>query len=392
MNSPLDPWPVAAARNDVQRHFPTLDGLRGLAILLVIPHNADVFGPVSGLLWPAALLAHAGWVGVQLFFVLSGFLITSNLLDTQQAGNYYQSFFARRTLRIFPLYYGTLFVALIVVPHFVALAPEVAATHVHQVWLWTFLVNWAEPFGKAVHGFPHFWSLSVEEQFYLVWPFLVHRRSPRSVWTLCTTLIIAALLIRCAMLFAGARAEEIYMFTICRMDALAAGAAAAALIRMPAAVALLRRYSNKLWITGLVLGLVGAAITDTYALYGSGTFTIGYTLLSVCFALLLLGALAPSSRINAPYHAVLTFAPLRSVGKYSYGMYVFHMLIIMVIGPKILAPLRGLTSFYPVLYALVIAVLSYVAAVISYQCYEKHFLKLKRRFKPQTTQALQTVV
>lgn len=387
MTSPVQSAP---SRLDTRGHFPALDGLRGLAILLVILHNADAYGRVSGVLWPVAMLSHAGWIGVELFFVLSGFLITNNLLDTQQATNYYQSFFARRTLRIFPLYYGTLFIALIVAPHFVAEDPGIAASRAHQVWLWTFMVNWTEPFGKAVHGFPHFWSLSVEEQFYLVWPFLIRRRTPRSVWTVCATLIAVAFLIRCAMLIVGAKSEAIYMFTVCRMDALAAGAAAAALVRMPAAVAVLHRHSNKLWIMGLALGVIGAAVTDTYAVYGRGTFTIGYTMLSVCFALLLLGAIAAPSRINIPYQKVLAYAPLRSVGKYSYAMYVFHMLIILSIGPSILAQLKPLTSFYPLLYVLVITMLSYVAAFISYHCYEKHFLKLKGRFSPRTARLLQT--
>lgn len=384
------PESIDPAARHVQRHFPALDGLRGLAILLVIPHNADAFTHATGLLWPAALLAHAGWIGVQLFFVLSGFLITSNLLDAQQATNYYQSFFARRTLRIFPLYYGTLFVALIVVPQFVVQPPEVTSTYVHQVWLWTFLVNWVEPFGKAVYGFPHFWSLAVEEQFYLAWPFLMRRRSARSVWKLCAILMAVALLTRCAMLFAGAKAEEIYMFTICRMDALAAGAAAAAVIRMPQAAAMLRRYSDKFCIAGLALGVVGAAVTDTYAVYGIGTFIFGYTILSVCFGVLLLGAIAPASRFAAPYQAVLNWAPLRSVGKYSYAMYVFHMLIIFIVGSALLPKLQQWTRYYPVIYALSIALLSYLAAFISYHCYEKHFLKLKDRFKPRLDGELQT--
>jgi peptidoglycan/LPS O-acetylase OafA/YrhL len=377
--------PSAPPYFSTRRYFPALDGLRGLAILLVILHNADVYGNVSGVLWPAALLSHAGWTGVELFFVLSGFLITNNLLDTQQAGNYFESFFARRTLRIFPLYYGTLFVALIVAPHFVAQDPVIAASRVHQVWLWTFMANWAEPFGKAVHGFPHFWSLSVEEQFYLVWPFLLRRRNPPAVWTICATLIVAAFCIRCAMLLIGAPSEAIYMLTVCRMDALAAGAAAAALLRIPAAVSVLHRHSDRLWISGLALGAIGAVVTDTYSLYGHGTFTIGYTILSACFALLVLGAIAAPSRINTPYQKLLAFAPLRSIGKYSYAMYVFHMLIILSIGPAILAQLKPVTQFYPPLYALVITALSYIAALVSYHCYEKHFLKLKGRFKPRST-------
>ena len=119
-------------------HIPALDGLRGVAILLVIPHNADIFSNSAAWLWPMALLAHAGWVGVQLFFVLSGFLITRNLLASRGDSNYLRSFYARRALRIFPLYFLTLFVGLVLLPQLVTYTPEALASHQHQPWLWTF--------------------------------------------------------------------------------------------------------------------------------------------------------------------------------------------------------------------------------------------------------------
>lgn len=384
MSSPATASPLPAPR-----HYPALDGLRGLAILLVIPHNSDVFAP--GTLLLPAWIAHTGWIGVQLFFVLSGFLITSNLLDSQSASNYYSSFFARRTLRIFPLYYGTLFVVLIVLPHFIAHPPQIMATHVHQVWLWTFLVNWVEPFGKTVHGFSHFWSLAVEEQFYLVWPLLMHRRTARAAALLCGALIVVALLVRCGMLLHGARPEEIYMFTVCRMDALAAGAAAAALLRVPAAAAFIRRAGDRLLIAALVLGIAGALVTSAYAVYGTGTFTIGYTVLSICFALLLLAGLDPAGGLTGRYQALLKFAPLRSVGKYSYGMYVFHLLIILSLGQHLLPVLKQFTAYYPLLYPAIMVALSYAIAVLSYQCFERHFLKLKDGFKPRPAPTLPTL-
>lgn len=375
-------------RSSWQRHVPALDGLRGLAILLVIPHNADVFSGPAGMMWPAAMLAHAGWIGVQLFFVLSGFLITGNLLDSQRSTNYYSSFFARRVLRIFPLYYGVLLIGLVLVPRLVTLPAETLATHTHQVWLWTFLINWSEPFGWSVSGFPHFWSLAIEEQFYLLWPFLVHKRTPRAVWMLCAGIVVAAFVFRCALMLGGAKAEILYMFTVSRMDALAIGAACAALLRTPAAAANLHRYDRHFWKAGLLLAVVAMVATRGFEIYGAAMFTFGYPLLSTAFALLLLATLAPATGVAGAYQSVLNFGPLRSVGKYSYAMYVLHMPIQLTVGARALTWFKSHGVFlYPLLYPLLIALLSYLAAFASYHLYEKHFLKLKRRFVPDRVAA-----
>ena len=380
---------VADVMNQIRtdRHFSALDGLRGLAILLVIPHNADAF---HGTLWPAAILAHLGWIGVQLFFVLSGFLITGNLLDSRNAPNYYKSFFARRVLRIFPLYYGVLIVTFLVLPHFTPLPEKMVSTQHHQIWLWTFLVNWTEPFGRSVEGFSHFWSLAVEEQFYLIWPFLLHRRNPETVFWLSVGLIVAAFIIRCVLLLNGARTGVLYMFTFCRMDALAAGAAAAALVRIPRGIEVFRRHSHRWWRTGLILAILGTLPTGIYALEGTGTYTVGYTILSLAFAAFVLGGIAEPTGSGRFYQKILNLRPLRSVGRYSYGMYIFHMFIIVGAGGSILARLRPVFPiWYPAVYALVIAVLSYCVAFVSYHGFEKHFLKLKRRFTPVRSAALQ---
>src|SRR5205814_3960566 len=109
------PSPAPAHPVSPPARLPTLDGLRAIAILLVVPHNLDLIATFDGAQLVVAAL-HRGWIGVQLFFVLSGFLITGILLDARDAPDYYRSFFVRRALRIFPLYYATLLVLFVLLP------------------------------------------------------------------------------------------------------------------------------------------------------------------------------------------------------------------------------------------------------------------------------------
>src|SRR5579863_7477782 len=139
---------LAQTASPLPAHLPSLDGLRGIAIALVVVHNMGTlyeYPPGAG---GAALgiLISRGWVGVQLFFVLSGFLITGILLDTQSAHNVLSVFFARRTLRIWPLHYAVLIVVFVVLPALGPLPPTLAHDQAHQIWLWTYLSNWVGPF------------------------------------------------------------------------------------------------------------------------------------------------------------------------------------------------------------------------------------------------------
>jgi peptidoglycan/LPS O-acetylase OafA/YrhL len=373
----------AAATPGIARHVPALDGLRALAILLVIPHNGDNFAHVARALVPLALVAHAGWIGVQLFFVLSGFLITGNLIDSRRASNYFSAFYARRVLRIFPLYFTTLIVGLLLLPALVKLSPEVLASFQHQVWYWTFLSNWTEPFGKGVATFPHFWSLAVEEQFYFIWPFVVHRLPERPLVVLAVVIAVVALTIRAILVAAGAPPAAAYMFTACRMDALALGAAAAALVRMPGATLWLRAHRRYLIWAALGTGLLAAALTNEFAAYDWTSLTYGQTLLGVAFALLILYAVLQTDEGSRSWIiALLSSAPMRSIGKYSYAMYVLHLPISLLIPPESFTAL-GLWAMGA--YVLTIAVLSYIAGALSYHLLEKHFLRMKRWFTPQVS-------
>jgi peptidoglycan/LPS O-acetylase OafA/YrhL len=370
------------------RHIPALDGLRAIAILLVIPHNVYIFETTRGWLAPFAWISNAGWIGVQLFFVLSGFLITRNLLSSRGAPNYYSAFFGRRILRIFPLYYLVLTFFLLVLPELVDLSAAIRSSYANQQWLWLFLSNWAQPFGKEVYWFPHFWSLAVEEQFYLLWPLIIAATPTRRLIPVCVILVSAALVLRVAMLKAGATPEMLYMFTVCRMDALAIGALAAVLVGIPRFMTTVRRYATALIVAASIAFMVGASFTDSYTALDTRTLTTGQSLLSVIMTVVLLAVVANSpNRVASWVSAALRMPALRSVGRVSYAMYIFHLPLATIVVAPLVPSLKKLGAGYPVWYALVNMVCSYVVALASYHLLEKHFLRAKRYFVPATSPA-----
>src|SRR5882724_3742730 len=300
-----------------ESRIPALDGIRGLAILLVVPHNSSLMDGVAfhGAAYVAKEFLLTGWLGVQLFFVLSGFLISGWLLDAQSSESYYRAFYARRALRILPLYYGVLVVSFLLLAPWQLLPAETLATQRHQIWLWTFLSNWTDPLGFEVKGFAHFWSLAVEEQFYLLWPFVLHRMPPERVLTLSLAICAAALAIRVAMRVAGCDPGYLYEFLICRMDALAMGAAAAAALRVPSWKERVEEGLAYLPWAALLILASSALLTHDYARTGWATQTFGLSLLAVAFALLVLAAASTPTAHPTLLSRVLCMAPLRSAGK-----------------------------------------------------------------------------
>jgi peptidoglycan/LPS O-acetylase OafA/YrhL len=365
--------------------LPTLDGIRGLAIIWVVLHNTTELLPqtLQGASHVLAFLVHPGWIGVQLFFALSGFLITGSLLDTQRATNYFRAFYARRALRILPLYYTVLILLLSVAPALHLGPTLLQANPKEQLSLWLFTVNWTH---AAPNGFAHFWSLAIEEQFYLAWPFIVHRLSARRLFTVCLYIAMISIFIRGVMVFSGASSWTVYTATTSRLDAIALGGAGACLVRIPAARAWLVSRLTAVNLAALALFVVGVPVTRAYDTDAIPCQIFGYTLLALCCAILVTTAAADGEQAKPTRLArILCWAPLRSCGKYSYAIYIFNQLINKLWGEPWMATTFG--SSPPALavysYSLTIGLVSFFAAYLSYQLLEKHFLALKYLFVPR---------
>ncbi len=380
-----------------------LDGLRGIAILLVVFYHASFFWLAES---PAeialVLLPAMGLYGVDLFFVLSGFLITGILLRTRGGPGYFRTFYARRALRIFPAYYAVLVLFLFVFPW---LTPQAegfwkADAPRETWWYWTYLSNFqVAASGRFQHHFLFVsWSLAIEEQFYLVWPLVVSLLSRRNLARLSWGIFAGAFALRCGLVWADASPLVPYVLTPCRLDALATGALIALAVGEPDALARLTRAARVglpaaaalfvgfvVWRTfGPETGAAGAptGLLDGEArllFYTSHPFvlTVGYSALCVLFGSLLLLALA--SR-DGPLARALRWGPLLSFGRYSYGIYLLHRLAV-AIARNVVEPTQAdsfLTS--QVAFWGVALALSWGLAWVSWQVLEAPILSLKERF------------
>ncbi len=373
--------PPSAGTLALPREMPSLDGVRGIAILLVLAHQFDPSRGATGALDHLAHVAlNLGWIGVQLFFVLSGFLITGILLETQKSPRYYRAFFGRRVLRIFPLYYLALFVVFVVLPAFGG--PRTDARD--QAVLWAYCVNWTAPFGIGAALLPHFWSLAVEEQFYLAWPLVVRRLTPRGVARVSVALVVLAVVARVAVRVTGLPDEAAYAWTVCRMDALALGALLAAALRDPALAAVVTRRSRALVGVATLIGVAGFVVTRGNPRTSALGQTLGYTTLAVAFAGSVLAAVVADVKGAGKLRAALTWSPLRAIGRVSYGMYVFHFPIQAWLITPLLARLVPAES--PIGAPLAIATVAVASAItfgaawISFELFERRFLAYKQHF------------
>jgi peptidoglycan/LPS O-acetylase OafA/YrhL len=444
-------------------HNLALDGVRGMAILLVMWHHMTMLRPTNAAMHLYQSAAELGSVGVDLFFVLSGFLITGILYDSKQAlvsppvaspyramtqpttaknpaATFFGNFYARRTLRIFPLYYAMVAFCLLLLPHLAELLrhvvnPEKAdliaskLNHFegiggYEKWFWLYLSNF--PIGYAgtwLHSILGVsWSLAIEEQFYLVWPMLVWFLSRKNAIRVCCGLIVLALACRCGlaleMIHEGrgygplpadgkvlhwANPIGIYVLSFCRVDDLALGALAALLLRGSIDIARATRIARRLVlacgagaITLVVIDNTMGWATPEIAGAGGGPLyqTLGYTLGGLtCLGGLIL---AVASRPGGLWHRFWTSWFMRTLGKYAYALYLFHLPIRAAIRDVIFGPgsdtpgahgprwtfeslthsqLLGQFLFY------IIAIgASLAAAWVSWVAFESQILKLKKFF------------
>jgi peptidoglycan/LPS O-acetylase OafA/YrhL len=331
----------------------------------------------------------AGWIGVDLFFVLSGFLITGILYDSKESPHYFRSFYARRCLRIFPLYYLFLILFLWLLPTLFPLHTGFQFLRQHAFWYWAYLSNlWVARHGWDPFGvLDHFWSLAIEEQYYLVWPVVILISKTRILLRVCSAFIVGALLIRIGLRL-GDYGTAAYVLTPARMDALAVGAALALVVRGPFR---LSQIASRAWgvatLTGLALVVIffwrrGLSWTDVVVA------TIGHSLLAFFFGSILVIALV--SPAESALGKLFASPGLRFLGRYSYALYVLHHPILFF-RPSFLSftqvpQLFGSQLPAYVLWITLACLVSVSLALASWQFCEKQFLRLKALFPYESKQ------
>jgi peptidoglycan/LPS O-acetylase OafA/YrhL len=371
--------------------IPELDGIRGIAILSVLCfHYISIQGaaPAGSLVDRLERLVVLGATGVDLFFVLSGFLIGGILLDVKDSPRYFRTFYARRFFRIIPVYFAWItvyvFVAKFGGKHLLALShsgntpPLGYLVYNHYLFLQNFYLDRFHNLAGA--WFDHTWSLAVEEQFYLVIPLLVYflPRKAYKVFLFCVILlspILRIVLLKTGILNAGL----IGQLTFTRADILAVGALAALYWREENARVWLQNHSRTTYAALFVLFLGFAAFWKwspyqrAFAMEAAGFSVIG-----LFYVTLLLAALCiPGS----PVSSVTRWPLLRKIGAVSYCMYLIHIVVdvachavILRATPKISTPLGAAVTLFA-------ALLTYGIARLSWHILEEPLLKRGHAFR-----------
>lgn len=377
-------------------HMPELDGLRGLAIVLVVLGHAFLLNPPDslGLFADAPLLAplRGTWIGVDLFFVLSGFLISGILLDSRGRKGYFREYYARRILHIFPLYYGFLLVYFFLVTLLSRSLGPSAFTLKHQSWYWGCIQNWLVVVmdSRARIGGPviHFWSLGVEEQFYVFWPILIACLSRHGLVAFCMLLIAGSLALRGFLQGEGWSSESIYVMTFTRIDLLAWGGLMAALARGSKGPAGLVVPARIAMIAGAVGLAIAFAVGGTFDHHGPHVQIYGFT------AMGLPGAGLVITLITLPVNSAVAIAfrnpVLAYVGLRSYAIYVLHVAITLWARSSVTRNVAGFTGSAVIgvaAGAIVILILSVAAATLTARFLEEPFLRLRKCFSVRNTPA-----
>lgn len=367
----MNPGPTRHTVDPANRqYYPALDGIRGLAILLVVVYHN--FGFINYFFF--------GWLGVDLFFVLSGFLITDILLRTRETKNFLGHFYMRRMLRIFPLYYLSLIIFLLILPR-LGTSLELDYYTSHQGWLWTYLQNWLYIFNNPgqTTTLNHLWSLAVEEQFYLLWPLaMLLIRKPAYLLLFISLLLIAVLGLR-FWIWTNQVADLAYfnLYTFSRIDGICIGC-------MVALIRTLNRDFLKKHTTWIVLffaavNFIFFFINRRFEFSFPYLALVGYTTFAMIFGLLVNDAVEGETRI---VNIIFRNRVLKFFGMISYGFYIFHWPVYLLLRPKLLEIMspyfdQSLLEFMVALTGTGIAV---VISWISYRYYERIFLNKKARF------------
>ena len=383
---PADPAASARARG---RHYPALDGLRGVALLAVfVGHFYGMVAPASHLTWGA-------WLGVDLFFVLSGFLITGILVDSLDQPRYFRNFYIRRALRIFPLYYLPWVIFLVLTPW---LHPLWTRFDVARVFYYVNLMSFSAAHhpeiqsngfmfhlpGGHLTGFNTgpLWSLCLEEQFYLIWPmlvFLLHER--RRMMRFCIAGIVASIALDAGLTawawHAHADREFLYIATYTHFSPMLFGAYIALWVRGRPAEARVNpaMYFGVMLLPALLLFGFIALYLPFFDDLNPVITTFGYT----CSGLMASGLVLAAIQREGIIQRLLSLRWLTRIGTVSYGLYIFHGFLMGGFSHHLdLFQRHGV----PLLMPFTAFAVTYLLAWLSYRYFELPFLRLKDRLAP----------
>jgi len=372
------------------RYWPGLDGLRGVAILVVILYHAFLFAsptrseldqglsPIGSAVWALLRQGQSGYVGVVVFFALSGFLITALLVSERgkSGTTSFRAFYARRALRLLP----ALCLLLVVGAIYAALRPSAPAAHGYwgdAAATLFYVMNWVQASHAQfqTHFLSHAWSLSIEEQFYALWPLvfvvLIGRAGDKRIRALVVVALLAlgSALLRLAMWLRGASITRIYYGLDTRGDALLIGCLLGLLVSwgmLPTGRVFDRLVHVAGWLGILALGVIATLpLHDAHLMY-DGLYTV-VPLATVAVIL------AVVNRPSALLSRVMSVRPLVAIGKVSYGLYLWHFPVFLVLGRS-----QTHLSFVPNL--ILELVVTVAITVASYNLLEKRFLRLKGRY------------
>jgi len=363
-----------SATNQNRSYYPALDGLRGLASLLVVVYHN--FGFINHYFF-------FGWIGLDIFFVLSGFLITDILLTTIGHPHYLKNFYVRRMLRVFPLYYAALIVFLLLLPRFSGMRPFFSYYVENQAFLWVYLQNWLyvfEPPPQFQTTLNHLWSLAVEEQFYLLWPLLILLiKKPKYLLLFIGALLVLVIALRYQAWTSHLEKMSYYnLYTFTRIDGICIGCM----------IAILQRINPRFLAnyTGLIV-LAFAGFNFLFFFFNrENDFTfpylaiVGYSTISMLFGLLVYDIVHKRTRV---FITVFGNRILQFLGRVSYGCYIVHWPLYLIASPFVhrwLTPYTGL-PLRNFLVSSVLTGLAYFLGYLSYRYFETRFLRFKKHFE-----------
>lgn len=383
--------------------IPELDGLRGLAILLVIFFhytNGEALTRSNGLAYYVQRCATLGPTGVDLFFVLSGFLIGGILIEARGSDSYFRTFYARRFFRIIPIYY--LWICLYIVLVSTAgraiqvrsfsdkALPDGFEVYAHFLFIQNLVpFNWSAQSGLWGSWFGHLWSLAVEEQFYLLAPLMIAWISSRRLLAVLVGIVCAAPLVRIVLLFYVHQIDCTRVMPF-RADALAAGILVSILWKDPASHVWLSGHIRSIYWT--TAGLFLLAFGPMYLVSGpenAFVFSFGFTWITIFYALLLVTVLVGSGGWIA---FAMRIGWLRAIGRVSYCMYIIHWILDLFFHAVLLHARPQIVTLPGAGISLLAGIATYAVAWVSWQILEGPLVRIGHAFRYSTAAVNQAAI